>query len=83
MPWVTLPSMPKGLPTAMTDSPALTLSESPSVAGVSLSAGTLILSTARSLPASTPTTRRGDGRAVDSGTSIWSKPLMTWLLVRM
>ena len=55
MPVVTVPARPSGLPTAMTGEPTLTASESPRVAGVSLSAP-FIAMTARSVEGSVPTT---------------------------
>ena len=56
MPEVTLPWSPNGLPIATTPSPTASLDESASSSGWSADAGASILTTARSVDASLPTT---------------------------
>src|SRR5690349_16713402 len=72
---------PNGFPTASTHSPTRESSLSPNGAGVRL--GASILSTARSVPGSVPTTLAGNSRRSSSRTVTWSEPSTTWSLVRM
>ena len=72
---------PSGLPTARTHSPTRLSSLLPSGAGVRWSAS--ILSTARSVPGSVPTTLALNSRRSSRRTVTWSELSTTWSLVRM
>src|SRR5438309_1280974 len=80
IPSVTDPAYPSGEPIAITGSPTASWSESPSVATVSLSAGTWM--TARSLVGSRPTTRAVARASSLNSTTRAVAPWTTWLLVR-
>src|SRR3989338_7867318 len=81
-PTVTVFSNPKGLPTAIAQSPCSDLSESPSTANGSESLF-LILITARSVRSSLPTTLALNFLPSTSLTTISSASPTTWLLVRI
>ncbi|MCY1466638.1 hypothetical protein D9M71_850040 [compost metagenome] len=81
MPMVTVWPTPNGLPMASATSPMRMLSERPTViAGKFFKS---IFRTARSVSGSLPITRARVSRPSLSATTIWSAPLVTWLLVRM
>ncbi|MNP50436.1 hypothetical protein D3C76_1447010 [compost metagenome] len=79
MPMVTVWPTPKGLPMASETSPMWIVSERPMVIAGRLLRS--ILSTARSVSGSLPITRARVSRPSLSATTIWSAPLVTWLLV--
>src|SRR5260370_4029838 len=80
IPAVTLPPSPNGLPIASTQSPSVALLESPQLAAGS-GVLTSILSSARSVTASRPTTCACNGVSSDNVTVICSALAITWLLV--
>ena len=79
-PTLTLPPSPNGLPTAITQSPTRATSESPNVTAVS-GLVLLILSSARSVLASVPTSFAGYWSPLVSVTWMSLAWSMTWLLV--
>ena len=81
IPWVTVPSRPKGLPTAMTKFPTLSFEESPSLTTGRFLASILI--TATSLFGSAPMSLAENTRSSASRTSTTSASPTTWLLVTM
>ena len=82
MPSVSVPrsSAPSGLPMAATESPTLTWSEQNSAA---VSPSESILSTARSLTPSMPTSRASNSRSSYSVTVAEYAPSIMWALVAM
>ncbi|GJE72472.1 hypothetical protein CHKEEEPN_4029 [Methylorubrum podarium] len=80
MPCVTVCPTPKGLPIAITKSPTSRWSESPIGIGA-MSAGLLILSTARSVRGSRSTNCASNSRLSASATFTSFMFSMTWLLV--
>lgn len=83
MPVVAVFARPSGLPTARTDSPTVTSSESPSVAGWRSSGASTSCTTARSVAGSSPTIFASNRRPSLSvtWTVSFSAPDTTWLFV--
>ena len=82
MPALALPSYPKGSPIASTGSPTASFDESPRGIGSSSCAGTSILTSARSVEGSVPTTAARAVRPSASSTVTDCAPLTTCSLVR-
>ena len=83
MPRVTVLSSPRGLPTAIAQSPTCTWSESPRAATGRESSPSSIFTTARSVTSSAPSTVPSKRRPSLRVTVTRSAPFTTWALVRM
>src|SRR5580765_1864562 len=83
IPVVTVPARPSGLPMAMTGSPTLSASESPTATGVRPDGGEVRRTTARSVEGSVPRMVPLSDRPSVSVTVTAVAPSTTWLLVRM